>query len=163
MKNRTKYLLRNKKTRRKLKKMIEDENRTDEVEEYLKKGLSYEEFEMIMGICRELRLDGLFEDLNIDKDELKKAKKTIVKLHPKSEEWPLMSNLYRNHEGKYKAETLMNQYHDSILRDGIIFGMEYGKKFIVEDLQNNRFSKQDIMRMSDDEIYEYCEENRQEI
>lgn len=148
--------------REKIKQMMLNKD-TSEFEEFAKKNISKEMFEMMMDVNRELRLDDLFIDLEIDKDELEKAKKTIVKLNLKSAEWPLFSTLYRDHDGKYKVETLMNQYHDSTIRDGIIIGIDYGKKFIVQDLQSKRFSKQDILSMSEDDVSEYCDEDREEI
>lgn len=147
--------------REKIKQMMNEDS--SKLEKFLKKNYSMELFEMMMDVNRELRLDSLFDDLKIDKGELKKAKKTIVKLKPKSAEWPLFSTLYRDHNGQYKVETLMNQYHDSVLRDGITIGLDYGKKFIVQDLQSKRFSKQDISSMSKSDIEKYCYENREEI
>lgn len=161
--NKTKFRLKNKMTHKKLKEMVQDKDKTKEMETYIDNGLSNSEFEMLMGVFREIRLDRLFNELDVDENKLEKAKKTTVKLHPNSSEWPLLSRLYRNHDGKYKVETLINQYHDSILREGMLIGMDYGKKFIVEDLQNKRFSKQDVLNMSSKEVHEYCEENRQEI
>ena len=108
MKNRIKNSRNNKKMREKIKQMMLNKD-TSEFEEFAKKNISKEMFEMMMDVNRELRLDDLFIDLEIDKDELEKAKKTIVKLNLKSAEWPLFSTLYRDHDGKYKVETLMNQ------------------------------------------------------
>ena len=90
------------------------------------------------------------------------AKKKVIKLGPKSE-YPLFSTLYRDHDGLYKVETLINEYHDSTLREGMMVGISYGEKFIVEDIQNNRFTKEDILNMGMDEIIEYCDEERDEI
>lgn len=162
MKNKIKNRQQNKKMREKLKQMMLNEDQS-EFKEFAKKNISKEMFEMMMDVNRELRLNDLFENLEIDKNELEKAKKTIVKLSPKSAEWPLLSTLYRNHNGKYKVETLLNQYHDSTIRDGILIGIDYGKKFIVQDLQSQRFSKDDIINMSEDDVMEYCDENREEI
>lgn len=161
--NKNRFRPKNKMTPEKLKEMIQDKGKRKEMENYIDNGLSYKEFEMLMGVFREIRMARLFNDLNIDENRLKKAKDTTVRLHPNSTEWPLLSALYRNRNGNYKVETLINQYHDSILQEGILIGMDYGKKFIIEDLQNRRFSKQDVMNMSNSEISEYCEENRQEV
>lgn len=159
MKNKMKRKLKNKISREKLKKILNDESEVDNMKKIIKSDLSDGDIELIMDISRESRLDNLFENLNINKDELAKAKKKIIKLHPKSTEWPLLSTLYKNHKGKYKAETLFNEYHDSTLREGMVFGITYGKKFLVEDIQNKRFSKKDILNMSEDEIFEYCDED----
>ena len=150
-------------SRERLREMVEDENELEAMEEYIKSGLSEEEIEMLLDVIRESRLNDLFDELEIDKDKLEKAKKRKIKLHPESTEWPLLSTLYRDHKGKYKVEDLINEYHDSILAEGTIVGINYGKKFIVEDIQNKRFSKEDIMNMSKDEIGEYCDENRESI
>ena len=163
MKNKIKRKLKNKISREKLKRMLNDETELDNMKKIIESELSESDVELIMDITRESRLDGLFDNFNIDKDKLAKAKKKIIKLHPKSTEWPLLSTLYRNHKGKYKAETLFNEYHDSTLSEGMIFGITYGKKFLVEDIQNNRFSKEDIINMSKDEIFSYCDEDWQRI
>lgn len=162
MKNRTKRRLKNKKLRKKIKEMMENEEPAEELQKYLKND-DYESFEIFMDVSRELRLNDLFSDLDIDEAELKKAKRRIVKINPKSPKWPLTSTLYRNHKGKYQVETLMNQYHDSVFRDGLVFGLSYGRKFLVEDLQNGRFTKQDILEMNEEEVSKYCDEERKEI
>jgi hypothetical protein len=114
-------------------------------------------------IARDARLNELFKDLNIDFDELESVKKKVIRLRPKSKEYRLFSTLFRDHDGRYKVDHLINEYHDSILREGIEYGIGYGKKFIVEDIQNNRFTKEDIKNMTKDEIDEYCDEIREEI
>lgn len=162
MKNRTKKRLKNKNLHKKIKEMMENDVPAEELQKYLKKD-DYESFEIFMDVSRELRLNDFFSDLNVDETELEKAKRTIVKINPKSPKWPLTSTLYRNHNGKYQVETLMNQYHDSVFRDGLLFGLSYGRKFIIEDLQNGRFTKQDILDMSKEEVLKYCDEDRKEI
>ncbi len=145
----------------KLKEMMSDETQTEALEKMI---LNQEiPFEMINEASRELRLNSLFEDLNVDEADLMKAKKKIIKLSPQSAEYPLFSTLYREHDGKYMVETLLNQYHDSTFREGALVGMNYGQKFIVEDIQNNRFTKEDILNMSKEEIIKYCDENRDEV
>ena len=145
----------------KLKEMMSDETQTEALEKMI---LNQEiPFEMINEASRELRLNSLFEDLNVDEADLMKAKKKIIKLSPQSAEYPLFSTLYREHDGKYMVETLLNQYHDSTFREGVIIGMGYGKKFIFEYIQNNRFTKEDILNMSQEEIIKYCDENRDEV
>lgn len=145
----------------KLKEMMSDETQTEALEKMI---LNQEiPFEMINEASRELRLNSLFEDLNVDEADLMKAKKKIIKLSPQSAEYPLFSTLYREHDGKYMVETLLNQYHDSTFREGALVGMNYGQKFIVEDIQNNRFTKEDILNISKEEIIKYCDENRDEV
>lgn len=148
--------------REKISKLIRD----DEIEnfkKYVKGGISETEICIIMEEIRNARLNDFFEDLNIDKEKLEKTKKQIIRLSPTSTEFPLLSTLYRDHDGNYKVEDLFFEYHDSILRDGIMVGMDYAKKFFVEDIQKNRFKKEDIMNMTSEEIEKYCEENREEI
>jgi hypothetical protein len=118
---------------------------------------------LIHEIARDARLDELFDDLNINKDQLEHVKKQIIKLSPKSVEYPLFSTLFRDHDGNYKVEDLINEYHDSILREGMLFGMDYGKKFLAEDIQSKRFTKEDLMNMTQEEIIEYGDEIRDEI
>lgn len=145
----------------KLKEMMSDETQTEALEKMI---LNQEiPFEIINEASRELRLNSLFEDLNVDEADLMKAKKKIIKLSPQSAEYPLFSTLYREHDGKYMVETLLNQYHDSTFREGALVGMNYGQKFIVEDIQNNRFTKEDILNMSKEEIIKYCDENRDDV
>ena len=147
-------------TREKLKEMMKDESQIETVQNMIhNQELT---FEMFYEVSRELRLDHLFEKLNVNERDLINAKKKVIKLGPKSE-YPLFSTLYRDHNGKYKVETLINEYHDSTLREGMAVGIVYGEKFIVEDIQNKRFTKEDIINMSQEEIFEYCDENREKI
>ena len=147
-------------TREKLKEMMNDESQIETVQNMIhNQELT---FEMFYEVSRELRLDYLFEKLNVNERDLINAKKKVIKLGPKSE-YPLFSTLYRDHNGKYKVETLINEYHDSTLREGMAVGIVYGEKFIVEDIQNKRFTKEDIINMSQEEIFEYCDENREKI
>lgn len=155
--------MKNRISREKLKEMVNSEDEIENMKKYIESDLSNDEFVMLMEVIRESRLDGLFNDLNIDPDKLEKAKKQIINLDPESSEWPLFSTLYRDHKGEYSFEELAFEYHDSILREGMIIGIDYGKKFIIEDLQNKRFSKEDIQKMGKNEIFEYCDENREEI
>jgi hypothetical protein len=161
--NNFKNRIRNKRLREKISKMVNSEDEFENFKKYMNNGISSEEFTIIMEVIRESRLNGLFSDLKIDEAKLKKAKRKVIKLSPESSQFPLMSELYQNHNGKYIVEDLMNEYHDSILRDGMIIGMDYGKKFIVEDLQNSRFTRKDIEEMPTEKIHEYCEEIRKEI
>lgn len=146
--------------REKLKELLNDESQVETVQNMIKNNEI--PFEMFHEVSRELRMEQLFEDLNVDGKDLMNAKKKVIKLGPKSE-YPLFSTLYRDHDGQYKVETLINEYHDSTLREGMMVGISYGEKFIVEDIQNNRFTKEDILNMGMDEIIEYCDEERDEI
>ena len=146
--------------REKLKELLNDESHVETVQNMIKNNEI--PFDMFHEVSRELRMEQLFEDLNVDWKDLMNAKKKVIKLGPKSE-YPLFSTLYRDHDGLYKVETLINEYHDSTLREGMMVGISYGEKFIVEDIQNNRFTKEDILNMGMDEIIEYCDEERDEI
>lgn len=146
--------------REKLKELLNDESQVETVQNMIKNNEI--PFDMFHEVSRELRMEQLFEDLNVDEEDLMNAKKKVIKLGPKSE-YPLFSTLYRDHDGQYKVETLINEYHDSTLREGMMVGISYGEKFIVEDIQNNRFTKEDILNMGMDEIIEYCDEERDEI
>lgn len=146
--------------REKLKELLNDESQVETVQNMINNNEI--PFDMFHEVSRELRMEQLFEDLNVDEEDLMNAKKKVIKLGPKSE-YPLFSTLYRDHDGQYKVETLINEYHDSTLREGMMVGISYGEKFIVEDIQNNRFTKEDILNMGMDEIIEYCDEERDEI
>ncbi len=143
-----------------LKKIMENPKKFEE-----KVGTEITEDDVIIvhEITREARLEEFIKNLDIDCDQYEQTKKRIITLHPKSQEFPLISTLYRNHKGKYKVEDLINEYHDSILKEGLEIGMDYGKKFIIEDIQNKRFTKKDILNMTKTEITEYCDEIRDEI
>ena len=41
--------------------------------------------------------------------------------------------------------------------------LAYGQKFLVEDIQNKRFSKKDLKNMNEKELLEYYNENREKI
>lgn len=123
---------------------------------------SKEEYELIFNL-RDEQLNILYDDLNVDKEKLEKINKRIITIRPKSHEYPFNSTLYKNHNGKYKFQTLMYQYHESILKESIAVGMQYGKRFIVEDLQNKRFDKEYIENMGSDEIKRYCSEIKEDI
>ena len=146
--------------REKLKELLNDESQVETVQNMIKNNEI--PFDMFHEVSRELRMEQLFEDLNVDWKDLMNAKKKVIKLGPKSD-YPLFSTLYRDHDGLYKVETLINEYHDSTLREGMMVGIRYGEKFIVEDIQNNRFTIEDILNMGMDEIIEYCDEERDEI
>ena len=143
-----------------LKEMFSDEDRIEEAVEYAESHDSQKDIELINDVIRESRIDELFEDLGADENGLKK-RKHIIKLNARQHN--LHSSLFRKHDGKYQVETLLNEYHDSIFKEGENVGYAYGAKFFIKDIQSNRFSREDLLNMSDDEIQEYCEENREEI
>lgn len=145
-------------------KLMETQDSHDELENIIKNGnLSPVEVKNFFNAIRDARLNTLFEDLEIDEKKLDKARKKKIKLSPKSRKWPLLSTPYRDHEGKYVVEDLIYEYHDSVLREGILIGRDYGRKFAVEDIKNKRFGKEDILNMTKNELEEYCDENREEI
>ena len=116
-------------------------------------------FEHYYRINQNLRFEYLFEILNIDFNEYKKVKNKILKLKPDSEEIPLFSPFFKNHKGNYKLETLLRQHHDENLKTGIELGICYGKKFAIEDLQNNKYTIEDFKKMNKDDIWDYINEN----
>lgn len=117
----------------------------------------------MLNLIREKRLNQFFDDLGIDKEKYESVRHETIKLHPQSVEWPLFSTLYQNHDGEYKVEDLIYEFHDSILKEGLEIGIAYGEKFVVEDVQNGRFKKEDFKNMNEKELHEYLEENREEI
>ena len=159
MKNRANKLAQDKR-RKQIKKMMED---PDVFMKNLGTEITEDDVIFVHEIARESRIERLIQDLDIDPDKYDKTKKKVIKLNPKSSEFKLISTLFKNHRGKYKVEDLINEYHDSILRDSIPIGMDYGKKLIFEDIQNKRFTKEDILNMSDVEIKEYCHEEVEKI
>ena len=146
--------------REKIAKMMED---PEKFKEKIGSEITAKDMGLVYEIARDSRLDDLFEELNIDPQQLETVKKKVINLRPKSAKYPLHSTLFRNHKGRYKVADLINEYHDSILEDGMLIGANYGKKFIVEDIQDKRFSKEDIINMTPEEINEYCDEIRDEI
>lgn len=114
----------------------------------------------ILSELKDSQMNLLYGNLNVENERLEKIKNKIITIRPKSTEYPFNSALYKNHNGKYKFETLMHQYSESILRDGLAIGMQYGKSFIIEDLQNERFDREFIENMSPDDIDSYCREIR---
>ena len=159
MKNRSNRHLKNKR-REWIAKLMED---PEKFKEKMGTEITEKDFELVHEISRDSRLNELFEDLNIDPVQLEIVKKKVIKLSPDSVEYPLFSTLFRDHDGNYKVEDLIYEYHDSILREGMMIGMDYGKKFITEDIQNGRFTKEDILKMTSEEIIEYGDEIREEI
>ena len=150
--------------REKLKAMLNDESQMENFKDYIDTHNSSDDFKYIMDIIRELRIDTFFEnELKIDKDKLKEIKNKIIKISPNSKEYQLHSRLFCNHNGNYKVETLFNQYHDRLLKEGYKIGFDYGNKFLVQDIQNGRFTKENLINMTHEEILEYCEEQRDEI
>lgn len=161
MKPRFKQQKKDKKRRAEVKEIMDE---FDEENPQVDSRLSENDVQHIHDIARESRMNELLiEDLKIDEEELEKAKKKIIKLSPYSRKFKFRSVIYKDLKGFYKVEVLLNLFHDSILKEGINIGMEFGTKFLIEDIQNKRFSKEDIMNMTPEEIDEYCEEVREEI
>ena len=134
-----------------------------DISENIKDKVIEKDLKLFFEIARENRLNNLFEDLNIDKNKLKKARKKVIKLSPNSKNYHLISHIFCNHKGQYHVDHLFNEYHDDIFRNGMIVGIEYGKKFIVKDIQENRITKEDLLNMNNDELYNYFYEEREEI
>ena len=143
-------------------KIMESEDE-DAIIDYLKNETSKNFVEDMYNHIREKRLNRLFEELGIDKEKYEKVRKNYIELSPKSKEYPLFSTLYKKHDGKYKVEDLIYEFHDSILKEGMEIGLAYGQKFLVEDIQNKRFSKEELKNLNEKELREYYDENREEI
>ena len=109
------------------------------------------------------QVDVMIEDLKISKEDFKKLSKKIIRIRRNSDEYPFESDVYGKHNGNYKFETLIHQYLESIIREGMIVGMQFGKKFMIRDLQNHRFSREDVENMTKEEIEEYCDEVVEDI
>lgn len=109
------------------------------------------------------QLDVLIEDLKISREDFEKLSKKIIRIRRNSGEYPFESDVYGKHNGNYKFETLIYQYLESVIREGMIVGMQFGKKFMIRDLQNHRFSREDVENMSEKEIEEYCDEVVEDI
>ena len=147
-----------------LKEMVNNEDEFENFKQFMEANhTSPDAFKMVMDVIRESRIDHLFEGFGIGEEDLKEIKKKIIKITPKSKELSLKSTLYRKHNGKYKVETLLNQYHDRILKEGYHIGYGYGRKFLVKDIQNGRFTEEDIKNMSREEVMEYGDEVRDDI
>lgn len=153
----------NKYTRKEMKEIINDENKLDFLNELIKSGLSSKEIKTIHNLIRESRIDLLFKELNVNYDEYVHAKNKIIKLKPKSEELHLISVIFRDCNGNYKIEDLLNKYHDAILHDGINYGMDYGVKFLYEDIQNGKYTIDDFKNMTEEDIDNYGRLEREEI
>ena len=42
----------------------------------------------------------------------------------------------------------------------MIMGSDYGKKFIVDDIQKNRITQEDLLNMNDDELYIFMKKGK---
>lgn len=159
MKNKYKNL-RYKRRRAKLEKLMND---PEKFQSLMGTEITEKDVPLVHEIARDARIDDLIERLNIDKEQFEKLRKKTIKLSPNSTECHMVSTLFRDHDGTYIVEDLLYEYHDSILREGIAVGEAYGNKFLVEDIQSNRFTKEDLMKMSKRKIDKYCDEVRDEI
>ena len=148
--------------RKKLLKMM-NEKTPEEISDYIENDMTEEELKVFYDINREKHLDELYKSLDIKKEDIKNSKKKVIKFNPKSNKLDLHSQLYKKHKGKYKFNTLMNEYHDKIFSKGLVVGTMYGRKFFAEDLQNNRFKIEDIKTMNSEDIESYLNEDRKEI
>ena len=156
-----KFKVFNKFTREELKEILNDETQTDYMKKLIDGGLSTKEFNIMFEVMRELRIEGLFEELNIDPEKYNQAKNEIIKLNPESKDLHLVSVLFRDLKGKYRLEELLNKYHDDVLKSGTIFGICYGKKFVIEDLQNGTYTIRDFKKMTKEEMIEYGDKERE--
>ncbi|MBQ8018252.1 MAG: hypothetical protein IJ258_09145 [Methanobrevibacter sp.] len=159
MKNKSKDL-RYKRRRAKLEKLMQD---PEKFQSLMGTEITEKDVPLVHEIARDSRIEDLIERLNIDKDKFEKARKKIIKLSPNSTECHMTSTLFREHNGNYLVEDLLYEYHDSILKEGLAVGEAYGNKFLLEDIQSNRFTKEDLMKMSKRKIDKYCDEVRDEI
>ena len=154
-----KFKVKNKYTREQLKEILKTGKPIESFVDLISGNLKEKEVKIIMDITREIRIDELIQKLNINFENYLNNKNKIIKLKPNSKEYSLISNQFKKHDGLYKLEDLLNEYHDSVLREGTIIGISYGKKFIIEDIQNGRYTKEDFINMNPIEIKEYCFED----
>lgn len=144
--------------REKIKRIVEEEDE-EKFKKMVKDELEFEDVQLFLELIREKRMEELYEKLEIDRDKLKKAKAKKIKLSPDSVKWPLLSSIYRDKKGKYKVEDLLFEYHDSVLAEGMEIGIETGKQVVIMDIKNGKLKKDDINRMSEDDIEEYINKN----
>lgn len=134
-----------------------------EIIKFIENGDEVENMKRFYEISRNERLKHFLEELTDDEECYYKIKDEEINLRPQLIHDNLISRLYKNHEGNYKIEDLLIEYHDCVFKEGVEIGMKYGKKFMVQDIQNNRFDKESIMNMTEEERIEYLDENREEI
>ena len=158
-----KFKLKNKYTRKQLKEIMKTGKPEEDFMDIMTSNLTSKEVKMVIQITRELRVEELIENLNINIENYLKTKNKIIKLKPNSKEYSLISNQFKKHDGLYKLEDLLNEYHDIVLKEGIILGMDYGQKFVIEDIQSGRYTKEDLINMNPTELQEYCQEDRDKI
>ena len=144
--------------REKIKRIVEEEDE-EKFKKMIKEELEFEDVQLFLELIREKRMEELYDKLEIDRTKLKKAKSKKIKLSPKSVKWPLLSSIYRDKKGKYKVEDLLFEYHDSVLAEGMEIGIETGKQVVILDIKNGKLKKEDIIRMSEDDIEEYINTN----
>lgn len=118
---------------------------------------------LVHEIARDARIDDLIESLNIDKNQFQKARKKVIKLSPNSTECHMLSALFRDYDGKYLVEDLLYEYHDSILREGVMLERHTATSFLLKIFRIIVLAKNDIMNMGKKKIDEYCNEVRDEI
>lgn len=134
----------------------------EEFKEFIEnEDLSHEDAVYIINMMREIRLNDLFADLNIDEEKLEKVKKSKITLSPTSTEWPLFSEIFQHLEGEFEVGELFNAYYSYILQKGMHAGTPYGVKFAIEDIQNGDITIEEIKKMSKDELFEYVKIDRE--
>ena len=158
-----KFKLKNKYTRKQLKEIMKTGKPEEDFMDIITSNLTSKEVKMVIQITRELRVEELIENLNINIENYLKTKNKIIKLKPNSKEYNLISKEFKEHKGLYKVKDLLNEYHDIVLKEGIILGMDYGQKFVIEDIQSGRYTKEDLINMNPTELQEYCQEDRDKI
>ena len=144
--------------REKIKRIVEEEDE-EKFKQMVKEELEFEDVQLFLELIREKRMEELYDKLEIDRAKLKKAKSKKIKLSPDSVKWPLLSSIYRDKKGKYNVEDLLFEYHDSVLAEGMEIGIETGKQVVILDIKNGKLKKEDIIRMSEDDIEEYINTN----
>ena len=91
-------------------------------DKFARNQLSEEETSILYKVGRDRRFNMLFEELHVDKNDLKKAKNKHVSLYSQSQD---------SKSKKQKFKHILNDYYGSIIKEGIFIGIGYGKKFIV--------------------------------
>jgi len=113
--------------------------------------------EEMMNHLKEEYLNTLFENLHIDKSKLDQMKNKKLSV----EDMCLMSTLYRDKKGEFTLEELTDEYYYSILKEGVLFGLDYGKKIIIDDIQSNKLSKEAIINMSVEDVMNYFDDRKE--
>ena len=156
-----KYRNKKQKIKEKIRNIINTYDEESQIE-YMD-NMPIEEIEIMAEVYCEMRIEHLLEQLKIPLEDYKKIQNKVINLNSKSKEIQLISYVFREYKGNYTLKQLLINYHDEVLKDGIEIGLKYGKKFIVEDIQQNRFTKETLKNISENEYYEYIYEELDEI